>query len=212
MTAPSQKRAVILPKDPSAPANRLTALKPEKPPDETVSETAERYMAAVRRSLPKLTTNEWCLIFDALRPNWQAGEEYNAALAAEIAEAIASDRLDAKWETDGQKLAGKIQRLDYAGKMSVSEFTEMFWANNKEHSTYAETIQACLKSLEPEKKKEAPARTGRMSPRKAGTEGAGEPENEAAVPPAEPETEEFTSPEPPQERHPEPALPGMPGG
>lgn len=79
MTTENQaKRVVNLPKDPQAPINRLSEMKPGKPLSELMNETADRYMSMIKRSMPEFSTTGWRLIFDGLRHTWTADEHHTA--------------------------------------------------------------------------------------------------------------------------------------
>lgn len=215
MTSKQAKpRPIMLSRDPQSPTGRLAALKPENPGERTISETADRYMAAIRRSLPDLEHPELCLIFDALGPDWKADEAYNQTLSAEIIEAIDKDRLDHKWEVNGQRLTSRVKRMPYAAQMSLGEMNELFWIHNPAHPTYADTVAACLQMLQPTAKTQPQRRPIRLSPEKAGGSRQPQPGPETPVPsPAENglEPSEPDQPPPPPAEQPAPlAMPGVP--
>ena len=105
---------------------------------------------------------EWCLIFDALRPPWQADEWHTAQISHEIADAIAIDQLDNKWPVDAVNLKGRMNRLTFAARMAVGEMVETFWAQPVQ-GNYKEVITTLLETLGPPPKGAAGhGRTNRM--------------------------------------------------
>ena len=160
-----------LPKDPQAPINRLSEMKPGKPLSELMNETADRYMSIIKRSMPEFTTTEWCLIFDALRRTWTADEHHTAQMPGEIAEAISSDRLDRKWEVDGPRLKSRIDRLSYASRLAMGEMNEIFW-NSGAQDNYQQVISDIITMLPaPPRQQQPQAKTDRISPDRGGPKG-----------------------------------------
>lgn len=216
-TQTAKPRAITLPRDPQSAASRLAALKPGKPGEETITETAERYMAAIRRSLPNLEHSELCLIFDALGPDWTADEELNQTLSAELSEAIDKDHLDRKWETNGPNLLNRLRRMPYGAQMALGEMNELFWTHSADYETYAETVSACIAMLQPPSQVHHRKRPSRMSPDKAGGAGRRGPKPEQEPHPPEPEIQPLPEtaagrPEPPAgENHRPPATAGSIG-
>lgn len=143
-TSNSTRRTITLPRDPEAPINSLLGAKPEENPPDLLEQTLNRYMITIRRSMPDFTVPEWCLIFDALRPPWQADEHRTLQMAHEIADAITMDHLDQKWPVDWNKLKSRIDRLNFPARMAVGEMTEAFW-QTPSNSTYEEIISDLLK-------------------------------------------------------------------
>ena len=169
MTTGNQaKKIVNLTKDPQAPVNRLSEMKPDKPLSELMNETADRYMSIIKRSMPEFTTTEWCLIFDALRPTWTADEHHTAQMPGEIAEAMSSDRLDRKWEIDGPRLKSRIDRLSYASRLAIGEMNEIFW-NSGAQDNYQQVISDIIAMFPAPPRQQPPQpRTDRISPDRVG--------------------------------------------
>lgn len=196
-TQKPKPRPIILSRDPQSAAGRLAALKPQKPAEQTVTETAARYMAAVRRSLPDLEHAELCLVFDALGPEWTADEESAQTLTAEIIDAIDKDRLDQKWAVTGSRFANRIKRLPYAAQMALSELNEMFWIHCEHHQDYDAAVKACLELLQPAERTQPVKRPARLSPEKAGgSVNPPPPDHPAEEPPSPDQTDGHHRPTP----------------
>lgn len=73
-----------------------------------------------------LTIDEACLIVDAsngtLYDPWSIG-----ALDGEVADSIALDHTDTKWEIDGKALVAKLQGASYAEKLALVDSAERYW-------------------------------------------------------------------------------------
>ncbi len=174
MTSQNAKRAVHIPRDPQAPINILCALKPQVQPADAVHQFLERYAAIVRRSMPEFQVAEWCLIFDALKPGWIADEGHTAQLATEIREAIQYEKLDGKWNVDGARLRGRIDKLSFAARTAIGEMTEWFWQSDPD-TEYAEIIRSNLDVIKLPARPPVPVRSDRLSPDRMGGDTAPRP-------------------------------------
>ena len=164
----SQRRTINLPKEPQAAVNRLVDIKNSRNPSGTVVEACERFMSVVSKSMPDFTENEWCLIFDALSPPWQADEIRTSQMAGEIAEAMNSDRLDLKWNIEGARLKSRIDRASYAVRTAIGEMTEAFW-RDETGDGYRAVIARLKRGFTDWERTQAPAiRKDRLSPDKMG--------------------------------------------
>ena len=209
-SANTARKTAILPRDPAAPVNRLISIKDVQNPSDLVEQSTERYLTTIRRSMPEFTVAEWCLIFDALRPPWQADEWHTAQISHEIADAIAIDQLDNKWPVDAANLKGRMNRLTFAARMAVGEMVETFWAQPVQ-GNYNQVITTLLETLGPPPKGAAGhGRSNRMVLDRMGLEnetglqdtpGAGNAYEPELGPDPEPDTpsETETGPEPTDE-------------
>lgn len=92
----------------------------------------ERYDVIVKRSMPLLTVNEWCLIFDALNGTWlldNAGLVISA-FPVEISDAIRLNGADSKWGVDGSSLMAKINAMTPANILAAIDAAERFWVQD----------------------------------------------------------------------------------
>lgn len=98
--------------------------------NETAQRDLERYYGILARELKRanlrLVANEALLLCDALNGSWM---DANSAplLWAEVADAIAHDGLDRKWDVDGAGLVDKLRALNPAAALAVIDAVERAW-------------------------------------------------------------------------------------
>ena len=160
------KRTINISKEPDAAVKRLWDIKATRSATAFVEEVAERYITTVRRHMPELETVEWCLLFEALRPPWEATETGLTQMHTELARAVDIDRLDRKWETDGTKLKTFVRRLPYAGRLAIGEMSELYWTSeHDEDEFFNEIVAAQIEMFSSPQSAHGPrAATHRMSP------------------------------------------------
>lgn len=103
-------------------ADRLTWPKQDLsvPDIEDLRHVAILYANVCRREIPTLARNEWLLILDALLNTWLVSEGPDGGLnvvtsaTATIANAIAVEQLDVKWDVDARVLRSKLAVYSYA--------------------------------------------------------------------------------------------------
>ena len=162
MTKPGQRATLSVSEQ--TPLARMAALKGKANYGEVAEAIIERYSTVISRSIPDFSNQEWCLIFDALRPPWQADENSTSQLAAELSEAINADQLGAKWQVDAQRLKSRVDRLSFSSRQAIGEMTEIFW-NTRPLENYEHIIQNSIAALNARTGREQPKRdTPRISP------------------------------------------------
>jgi hypothetical protein len=95
----------------------------------TVRRIVARYLDLVERELDQieLSEPEALLVCDALNGLWITEAAAVRLLWAEVADAIAHDRLDAKWGVDGEALVAKLRRLTPGQRLALLDAVERFW-------------------------------------------------------------------------------------
>jgi len=89
-----------------------------------------RYDEVVRRSIPQLSEKEWMLVADALNGIWLLEEPRHVHYTElEIADGIRLNKLDTKWEVDGDELLRKVHALDYARRLAIVDVVERLWCD-----------------------------------------------------------------------------------
>lgn len=111
-----------------------------------INAVADRYSEVVRRSMPRFTVNEWCLIWDALNGVWM---QEPASLAVSgvplnVSDSIQLNRYDKKWEVDGDALMRKISDLPFCGLLAIVDAAERFWARDDWPQDHAEMVSAVV--------------------------------------------------------------------
>jgi hypothetical protein len=89
----------------------------------------DRYFTVLRQELGAvcLTVPEASLVCDALNGTlWEPAESVRF-LWASVDDAIRSDGLDRKWETDGKVLVEKLRKLTFAQSLAVCDAVERWW-------------------------------------------------------------------------------------
>ena len=93
---------------------------------------ADRYQEVIRRSMPTLSANEWCLIWDALNGIWM-GEPASLSVFSvpmEAADHIKLNGADEKWEIDGPALVKRLADMGWPELLAIVDATERFWATD----------------------------------------------------------------------------------
>jgi hypothetical protein len=95
----------------------------------TVRRIVARYLDLVECELDQieLSEPEAALVCDALNGLWMGEAAAVRLLWAEVADAIAHDRLDAKWGVDGEALVAKLRRLTPGQRLALLDSVERFW-------------------------------------------------------------------------------------
>ena len=93
-----------------------------------INTAVERYMMLLKTHRPRLSKNEWYLIFDSM--NGLVTDE-PAELAASgvwlsVRDSIDLDGLAQKWEVDGEALVQKIQAMTKAELLSIVDVVEQW--------------------------------------------------------------------------------------
>ncbi len=98
----------------------------------TINKMLERYLAVLEQSRRKLmsllTEAETGLILDALNGALFADTLSLGYVHHEIADAIALDRLNEKWQVDGPALVEKLKTLSYAENVALVDAVERWWS------------------------------------------------------------------------------------
>jgi len=91
----------------------------------------------VRRSLPRLTVGEWCLLWDALNGVWLREPASMAinSVKLEIADHITLNGADITWDVDKGALLDKLDALPFAGLLAIVDAVERFWATSSDRTT-----------------------------------------------------------------------------
>ena len=126
---------VDLPDDPDSWFERLSRVNPGKGAEEIVTDTVDRYLTLIGRSLPDLTLQQWGCIADTLGEDWEADEARILRLAADFSVAVDERELDREWGVDGQHLKDILSELTFAERMAVGEVTEMFWKSDSDEDS-----------------------------------------------------------------------------
>ena len=97
----------------------------------TINSIADRYQETIRRSMPKLTLGEWCLIFDSLN-GYQSRPAVNAVggITLNVLDSVELDHLDEKWDVDGHALVKKLRAMSWPQLLSILDASERWWAEN----------------------------------------------------------------------------------
>lgn len=105
----------------------------------------DRYRFILRRAVPALTEPEWMLLVDALMGTISEPAELGvAALAHGVADAIALERLDAKWAVDGAALLATLRALTPAEAVAVLDAAERFWPASGSVDDYRARLREIL--------------------------------------------------------------------
>lgn len=112
---------------------------------EIIKRDLKRYYEGIADTLARLrlTEREALLICDALNGTWLQEGTAARYLWAEVADAIELNRLDRKWDVDGQALVQKLRGLTLAQAWAVVDAVERFW-EQKEEDAQAALIAAGL--------------------------------------------------------------------
>ncbi|WP_019022937.1 hypothetical protein [Thioalkalivibrio sp. ALE23] len=107
-----------------------------------INTAVDRYLEVVRRSMPAFQLNEWGLIFESLNGVWmqEGAGMIEGSLKLGISDSISLDRLDQKWEVEGDALLAKLQALTYCQQVAVIDAAERFWSQPNRGSTLREEI------------------------------------------------------------------------
>lgn len=98
-----------------------------------ISAVAERYREVCRRSLPRLSADEWCLIFDALNGYASLIEGDTVGLtvsgvALGVADHIHLNGADTTWDVDGPALVARLAACTWTELLAVLDAAERFWS------------------------------------------------------------------------------------
>jgi hypothetical protein len=113
-------------------ASQLAARSGERSLGLTAARDLERYFALLRDTLPTvpLAENEAMLVCDALNGIIIDPHTYKLTyklIWAQVDDAIHIDRLDRKWDVDGQALVSKLRGLTAAQCLALADAVERFW-------------------------------------------------------------------------------------
>lgn len=92
-----------------------------------INTAVERYLLVCKRELPGLTKNEWLVVMDALNATVLTADMI-PYLPQEIEDAMEYDRLDEKWEINGDALVQNLKGLSTSGLVALCEAFERWWA------------------------------------------------------------------------------------
>ncbi len=95
-----------------------------------IEAVAERYIETVSRHTPRLTVNEWCLVWEVLTNHGSQASTSQAVLAlpAQVADAVRVKQLDRKWGVDGMALWRKLDTMPWIKRLAVIDGAERFLA------------------------------------------------------------------------------------
>ncbi len=112
----------------------------------TVNTVADRYQETVRRSMPRLSLGEWCLIFDSLNGYFASpASTAVGGIALNVSDAVELDRLDEKWDVDGRALVDKLRAMSWPQLLSILDASERWWIENDGKSTdIDESVRAAV--------------------------------------------------------------------
>lgn len=96
-----------------------------------INQSLERYYDALDRERRELRKNflpaEISLITDCLNGTVFSDAMSVGMLYGEIEDGIQLDKLDEKWEVDGQALVEKLNRLTYTQNLAIIDAVERYW-------------------------------------------------------------------------------------
>jgi hypothetical protein len=96
-----------------------------------LAQVGDRYLEGLRRARagwPPFTEAEWSLLRDAMNGTVHEPAAMIAHIDQGIEDAIALDKLDAKWGVDGPALLAKLRALDFMQEVALVEQIESWWA------------------------------------------------------------------------------------
>ena len=149
MNARQGRRSIYVSKDKDTAVRRLLDWKGEEDISKVVNSISARYLEVIFHSMPKtFTDNEWCFLFDVFKAPWTLEGPGVIGMETEVDHAIKFDRLDQKWDVDGQRICGRLRRSGYAEKLAIIEMTEAFWKTAGDEP-YDEVIRSLQERLRP---------------------------------------------------------------
>lgn len=89
-----------------------------------------RYRALLDEAAPMLSENEWSLLCDVLNGCVLTAEHADLDPAQHLGRSVsdsAPDGMGDKWGVDIAALAGRIERMPYAGRCAIVETVARFW-------------------------------------------------------------------------------------
>jgi len=93
-----------------------------------INTMADRHQYIIAQEMPKLLLEEWSLIFDSL--NGYFGSPANHAIRGivwNVSDSINIEKLDEKWEIDGEKLKEKLANMAAANLLAILDASERWW-------------------------------------------------------------------------------------
>lgn len=115
-----------------------------------VTAMCDRYRMIVEQNIPRLRTNEWCLIFDAMNGAWGGGpaEAAITGVAANIADAILLDGADKRHGIEAtEEFLERVQGWTLEQQLAVLDTAERFWCQDwKDAPDYDAVIARLLGS------------------------------------------------------------------
>lgn len=161
----SKRMTVAVPRSPDSAFQHWMSLKPNSTPSEIMRDTAERYLAVVRESLPDLDILQWCCVIDALGAVWRADDSYAWILAEVVSIEIDERDLDRKWSVDRQRLQDVIAGFSFAQLIAVGEMTQAFWQSHPKED-YEGILASIRERMSIPPKSSMGAFEGRMWPKR----------------------------------------------
>ncbi len=112
----------------------------------TINTIADRYQETVRRSMPRFSLGEWCLIFDSLNGYFaRPASTAVGGIAINVSDGVELDRLDEKWDVDGRALVEKLRSMSWPQLLAILDASERWWAaTNENTATVDESIPAIV--------------------------------------------------------------------
>jgi hypothetical protein len=128
MSAKNQPRQAPISFRDQALASQLAERSGERSLGLTAARDLERYYSLLRDTLPTipLAANEAILVCDATNGIIIDPHTYKL-IWAQVHDAIHIDRLDEKWDVDGQALVSKLRGLTAAQCLALADAVERFW-------------------------------------------------------------------------------------
>ena len=158
------RRSVNLASPSGSPLDRIITLSGDQDLPRIITSVLERYLVMLHRATPRFSDRELCVIIDALGETWDPAPANVSQIPREVMTAIATDRLDAKWSIDADKLGSRLDRISFHERMALAEVTAAYWNMATPDSAPQEIIGQIKELLRPpDSRPTAKTRPRRMS-------------------------------------------------
>lgn len=105
--------------------------------------TPDLYAHTMHALRGKFTRGELMLVIDAMNGHWYNPHGAGQEMTPNVADGIALDRLDEKWEIDGAALNQKLAALTMFDRACLEIWVQAFW-NQVDHSNVEEYVGGLL--------------------------------------------------------------------
>ena len=163
------RKSIYVPASQESGMYRLLSMRGDSEISRTLDTAVGRYLNMIGRSMPDLSTAEWCMVLDS-HMGIGVSDWMDVMLVGETAlEGMDMERLDQKWGVDDQRMREVMTSLTYAEKQAICEVIEAFRADENGGS-YTEIISRVLQQFRPDSPEPEPRERPRtrMSPDRLG--------------------------------------------